>query len=342
VPRISFVRPGRPSLLSAILLSLGHFGVLAMAVGSNACSTRKTAPVEAREAGAIAGLTSEQAAQVLARVGDRAITVGDFVATLEHMDQFDRLRYQAPERRQELLGEMIDVMLLADVAREKGYDKDPLTQQEIREILRDAMLKASRAGLPGPSEVPEVEVRAEYDARRADFRDPERRRISAIVLSGEESANAVLGAAQKATALQWGELVRSKSVDPHAKDSGPADLAGDFGFVAPPGDPRGVNARVPDEVRAAVFEVGAVGEVLRREVKAGGRYYIVKLTSKTPPHDRSFEEAERAIRVRLAQAKIHAREEALIDELRKQYPVQIDEAAMSEVNVELPRHDGGS
>src|ERR1700722_2653054 len=86
-------------------------------------------------------LTAEQAAQVLARVGDRTITLGDFEAALEHMDEFDRLRYQAPERRKELLGEMIDVMLLADEARDKGYDKDPVTQQEIREILRDAVLK---------------------------------------------------------------------------------------------------------------------------------------------------------------------------------------------------------
>ena len=38
-------------------------------------------------------LTPEQAAKVLAKVGDKTITLGDFVATLEHMDQFDRLRY---------------------------------------------------------------------------------------------------------------------------------------------------------------------------------------------------------------------------------------------------------
>jgi DNA-directed RNA polymerase subunit F len=100
-------------------------------------------------------LTPEQAAQVLARVGDRTITLGDFEAALEHMDQFERARYQSPERRKELLGEMIDVMLLADEARAKGYDKDPVTQQELREILRDAMLKKAREGVPAPNEIPE-------------------------------------------------------------------------------------------------------------------------------------------------------------------------------------------
>jgi peptidyl-prolyl cis-trans isomerase C len=316
--------------------------LFALATATVACSTRKSATLELREGGAqSAGISPEQSAQVLARVGERTVTVGDYVAALEHMDQFDRMRYQAPERRQELLGEMIDVMLLADLAREKGYDKDAITQQEIREILRDAMLRNARDGLAGPSEIPEVAVRAYYDAHRADFRDPERRRASAIVLSGESADIAVLDAAKKATALQWGGLVRAKSVDPRAKAAVPADLAGDFGFVSPPGDPSGTNSRVPEEVRTALFEIPNVGEVLPRLVKSGARYYVVKLTSKTEPHDRTFEEAQRAIRVRLAQDAIRAKEESLLGELRKQYPVQIDEAALGEVKVELPRSDGG-
>src|SRR5579859_7637698 len=82
--------------------------------------------------GASSLLTPEQAAKVLARVGDRTITLGDYVAALEHMDQFDRLRYQSSERRKELLKEMIDIELLANEARAKGYDKDPLAEQQVR------------------------------------------------------------------------------------------------------------------------------------------------------------------------------------------------------------------
>ncbi len=315
---------------------------LVVALSTGGCRARQGSPPEQQDARAVAGLTAEQSAQVLAKVGDRAITVGAYVAALEHMDQFDRMRYQAPERRQELLDEMIDVMLLADVAREKGYDKDVIAQQEIREILRDAMLKRTREGLPSPNEIPEADVRADYEAHRDDFRDPERRRVSAIDVSGEANGAAVLEAAKKANPVQWGELVRAKSTDPRAKEGGPADLAGDFGFVGPPGDPRGSNPHVPEELRAAVFEIARVGDVLPRLVKSQGRSFVVKLSGKTPAHDRTFEEAERAIRVRLAQNKIRAREAALVDELRQHYPVQIDEAALSEVRVELPRTDGGA
>src|SRR5262249_45583676 len=104
------------------------------------------------------GLTAEEAAQVLARVGDHTITLGDYVAALEHMSQFDRMRYRAPERRKDLLREMIDVMLLADEARERGYDKDPITEQEIREIIRDAYFARAREAAPTPAEIPDQEV----------------------------------------------------------------------------------------------------------------------------------------------------------------------------------------
>src|SRR5262249_12489665 len=160
---------------------------------------------------------------VLARVGEHTITVGDFAAALTHMDQFDRMRFQAPERRKELLREMIDVTLLADEAREKGYDKDPETEEAGRQVLRDAVLEKAREGAPTPSDVPAEEVRAYYDAHRADFRDPERRRISLIVLASDAGAAAVLDVAAKATATQWGQLVRTKSVSPQAKASVPLD-----------------------------------------------------------------------------------------------------------------------
>lgn len=287
------------------------------------------------------GLSPEESAQVLARVGDRTITLGDYVAALRHMDQFDRLRYQAPERRKELLGEMIDVMLLADEARAQGYDKDPLAEQEIREILRDAYLEKAREGAAAPADIPADEVRAYYGAHKSDFHDPERRRLSAIVLSSQGAAAAALEAAKTATAAQWGEIVRAKSIDPQARAAVPVDLAGDLGFVSPPGDERGGNARIPVEVRAGGFEIPAVGGVLPHVVPASGKFYVVKFTGKADPHDRSYADAERSIRVKLAQDKLHARQESLVDELRKQYPVKIDEAALAAVKVEAPSPDAG-
>ncbi len=284
-------------------------------------------------------LTPEQSAKVLAKVGDRTITLGDYAAALEHMDNFDRLRYQSPERRKELLTEMINVELLAREATLKGYDKEPAAQQEIRAILRDAMLKEARKGAPSPADVPENEVRAFFDAHKADYKDPERRRASMIVLPTEAAAKDVLEQAKKTQgptlATQWGELVRSKSIDPQAKANVPTDLVGDMGMVSPPGDGRGENTRIPEEVRAGLFEIAKLHDVLPRVVPAESRFYVVRFTQKTDAHERTYQEAERAIRVKLAQDKIRAKEDELLGQLRVKYPVVVDDKVLATVRVDL-------
>jgi peptidyl-prolyl cis-trans isomerase C len=296
-----------------------------------------------------AAVTPEQAAKVLAKVGDHNITLGDFVAALEHMDQFDRLRYQSPERRRELLSEMINMQVLADEAIAKGYDKDPQTQQEIRGILRDAMLAEAHKGAPTPNEISEADARAYYDKNRGAFKDSERRRLSVIVLLDEAAANAVAEAAKKTSgsgtagggAAQWGELVRTKSVEPGAKANVPVDLVGDVGLVSPPDDVQAEpNAKVPPEVRAAVFQLAKIGDVTEKPIKASDhKFYIVRLTQKTDAHERTYAEAERSIRVKLVQEKIREKEEALLAQLKTTFPVQIDDAVLATVRVDLP--EGG-
>lgn len=322
-----------------VLTAIAGLGVAGAVLSVSGCKSCESGPsgneVDSGHAQPTS-LTPEQAKQTLARVGDETITLGDYAAALEHMDQFDRLRYQSPERRKELLDEMITVQLLAKEASAKGYDKDPLARQELRAILRDSMLAEARKSAPVPADVPESEARAWFEAHRAEYKDPERRRLSVIVLRDEATARDALAAAKKSpTSTQWGEVVRAKSIDPQARANVPVDLAGDLGIVSPPGDPRGENTRVPDEVRAAAFEIAELGGIADKVVASRGKFYVVRLTQKIAPHERTFEEAERSIRVKLAQDKLRAKEDELIAELRKTVKVAVDEAALATVKVDM-------
>jgi parvulin-like peptidyl-prolyl isomerase len=303
------------------------------------CNERALDRAKNADAGPTAGgLTPEQAMRVLAKVGDRTITLGDYAATLERMDQFDRLRYQSPERRKELLEEIIDAELLAQDARQKKLDQQPETQQAIRQILRDALLAEARRGLPPPAEIPADEVRAYFESHRDDFREPERRRVAHIVVKDKDTANKVLALAKKANAREWGELFLRHSLDAPKKGSpaAPVELSGDLGIVGPSGDARGDNPRVPAAVRAAVFELAAPGDVLGHPVQAEGGFHIVRLVGKTDAHERSLSDADRSIRVALLQARITEREKKLEDDLRKQFPVTVDEQALAKVEVPRP------
>ncbi|APR99244.1 peptidyl-prolyl cis-trans isomerase [Pajaroellobacter abortibovis] len=284
-------------------------------------------------------LTAAQAHQVLARVGDKNITLGDFNELLEQMDRFTRLRYEDMTSRKRLLTEQIHIELLAQEAKAKGYDRDPMVQQEIRSILRDAMLQEGRKETLSPEAIPEEEVKAYFQQHQRDFREPERRRISAIVLRQEEEANRVLSKVLKVDIPSaWGKLVRTYSIKRENVQRVPLDLSGDLGFVDPPEETRPSSSEVPPAVRAAIFEVDQVGHVLTRVVHGeDGRFYILLLNQKTPPRQRSYEETSRLIRVRLAQEKIRARDTQTIEKLKQKYPVRLDEAALSRVSVELPK-----
>ena len=294
------------------------------------------APEAGSTAEPVGGLTPDQAAKVVAKVGDRVITLGDFARTLERMDPFDRLRFQTKERRRELLTEMIDVELLAQEARRRGIDKRPEVEDALRQLYRDALLQKLRDGMPPPAAVPAEEVKAYYDANIDRYNEPERRRVSAIVMTNKAEAEKVLKLAQKAKdAKEWGELFLKNSVTaPKGKGpNDPVDLAGDLGIVGPPDDAKGGNVKVPDAVRAAAFKLAAKDAVADALVEAEGKFYIVRLAAVTPGHKRTLQEADRSIRVAILQDRMQGMEKRLDAELRAKFPVQIDDKALAAVKL---------
>lgn len=305
---------------------------------SNAPAPVASASVAPPASAAPFQLSDEQAAQVLAKVGEHTITLGDYVAALERMDTFERLRYQSADRRKLLLKEMIDVQLLADEAKRRGLDKLPETEERLRQVLRDELMKEVRRSVPSASELPEADVRKYYDEHRAEFSDPERRRVSHIAAGNRAVAEKLLEKAKAASAAEWGAMVRENSITPVPKELGsmPVELAGDLGIVGPPGHPRGGNPRVSEAVRAAAFKIEKTGEVLPEVVEDKGKFEIVRLTAITPARDRTFAESERSIRVTLVQELVKQKEAELDKELRARFPVTIDEAALGKIQAKPP------
>lgn len=297
------------------------------------CDKRPEGGSGAAASASVGVLSPELAARVLARVGDRSITLGEYVAALERMDRFERVRYQSPERRRRLLDEMIDVELLAGEARRRGLDREPEVRARIDQVLRELVLLELREGLPGPEAVPEAEVRAHYAKHRDDFSVPERRRLSVIVVASRPEAERLLAAARAASPAAWGELVRKHSLRRDPAGEGADELLGDVGFVTLPGTSAEPEGAVPEAVRRAGFAIGEQGEVFPEVVEADGRAYLVRLVTRTAPGVRTYAEAERSIRVTLVQQRIREAEAQLERELRQRFEVAIDEAALARVNL---------
>lgn len=346
--RILADRSRRPSAWAIAPLLAGFF-----ATTLSGCSCEDPASVSASdERDPVTGLTQSEAGEVLVTVGKRAITLGDFVATLVRMDRFERLRYQSEAGQKKLLDEMIEVELLAQEAERRGLDKDPKVELRLQQALRDELLRTVEARLPAAEEISEREVREYYEAHRAEFKEPERRRVLLIKVGSEslgkevlekalrESGSGAPGAGSSGAGPSgkvWAELARKYSLEnSQARKGDPEEFAGDVGFVSSPKEERGQNDAVPDEARAGVFEIQKIGGVLPRLIPEGKFFYIVRLGGISPARDRTVQEADRAIRIELRRQKFLEAEKKLEADLRKKYPVKIDEAAIEKFTAAAP------
>ena len=326
----------RPSSLLQCWLLVGCWAG-SLAIGGCSGCQRDEAPSKPAKEASDGGveLTAEQRSQVLARVGGRVITLGEYEAVLRRMDRFERLRYQSADRRMDLLKEMVDVELLAGEAERRGLDKRPKTQQRIQQALRDEVLRRVRAEVPDAAAIPEGEVRDYYDRHREEFYEPERRRVAHIVMRSRPQALKVLEEARGASPEQWGRLVRQYSLEKAPAGRGiPPELAGDLGIVSRPGDP-GSAPQVPAAIREAVFTIDEPGGVSDQLVSADGKFHIVRMTSRTSARQRSYQEAERAVRVSMVRRKVEEAEKKLEAELRRRYPVTIDEQALKKLEASV-------
>lgn len=298
-------------------------------------------------------MAPEVAERVLAKVGKREITLGDYVMALERLDPLERLRYQTPERRKLLLDEMINVELLAREAERLGLHQEPRTRAAVDQLLRQEMLRRLRAELPAASDIPRSEVQEYYAANRAAFRTPRRRRVAVIATREFSRAKLALAEAVRADPPTWGELVeRHSDLEVHKQISSKEStqnaaskpskktaiaattLAGDLGMVAEPSAPR-ENARVPGPVRAAAFEIPEAGGVFSKVITSGRLHFVVRALAEVPSRQRSLEEAETQVRTRLVQQSLQRAERRLDAQLAKRIEVTVDETKL--VDLQLPQ-----
>jgi peptidyl-prolyl cis-trans isomerase C len=321
-------RPRRLAVAFAVLLAA------ASAPGCDGCSSVEPAP-GAADAGA-SRLTPEQAGQVLARVGERVITLGDYAAALERMDPFERMRYQTEDRRQALLDEMINVELLAREAERRGIDRRPETIELVRQYQRDELLARLRASLPRPEDIPAADVSQYYQEHRAEFQEDELRQAAQIVVNDAALARRISAEARGASPDRWRELVQK--YDPAASavsgdtspELPPLAVPGDLGYLsAVPDEP--VDS-VPPAVRAAVYKLERAGEVSAEPVESGGRFHVVRLVAVQPARLRSLAEVDVSIRTRLIEVRREQAERELIERARQSTVVKVDPAALEHVD----------
>jgi peptidyl-prolyl cis-trans isomerase C len=300
--------------------------IIVLAVAAASCSK------EAGETPAIEdewpqhGLTEVQANEVLAKVGDRTITVGELADRLASQSPYLRARFESPERRKEFLDNLIRFELLVFEANRRGYADKP----EIKRARRNAMIQQLiKKEVDEPLEALEItdeEIKAIYDANPLEFDRLAQVRASDIFIKDRAAAKTLLASAKKTDLAGFRKLARERSEDEKTKGGG-----GDLRFfeAVGQGDP-------PAAIRQAAFSLDKVGAVHSELVEEGDGYHIIMLTGKRAGVTRTYEQAKRAIRHKLTREKKDAAMEALTERLRKQIDVEVDYEALNSIEVDIP------
>lgn len=279
------------------------------------------------------GLTAEQAGQTLAKVGDRTITVGELADEIASKGPFLRARFNSPERRRELLDQMIRFELLAQEADRAGYDDRPDVQRTRKQILIRRFLKQQYEDRIRLEDVTDAEVAAYYEAHRDEFNKPEQVRASQILIRDRATAQRVLrqvleDPADVSTFRQLAER--------HNEDAESRDRFGDLRFFSRPEQRQADEPDVPPAVATAAFSIATIGGVHPELVETDRGFHIVKLTGRRAALSRTLEEASRPIRHRLWRERREQAIEGLVERLRGEADVEEHLELLSEVRIDAP------
>jgi peptidyl-prolyl cis-trans isomerase C len=227
---------------------------------------------------------------VIARVGDRMITTGDFKRYLERNAGTD-LAQMMPEVSSALLDQYLEEVLLSEFAAAHGVEAsaekialavrtDPgSTVIEKRDEMRRNMLigrLSAEIQMPGESQ-----VRDHYQQHLADFKTGEEVHVKQILVHDEKLANDIAVRLQKGAGFE--QQSSEFSLAPNAKKGG------DIGYVS--------RGELPKVFEDEIFSLrpGSISKVIGTD----STFHIFKVDDHRSPGIVDFATAEPVIRERI-------------------------------------------
>ncbi len=274
------------------------------------------------------GLTPEQASKVVAKVGEKTITVGDVTRHINRLHPYIRRRWAAPEKRKEFLEKLVRVEILSQEAERLGLADDPEVQRTVKQVMIRLMIKEDLEKEIFPENIKEEILETKYQEDIGKYHRPAQVRLSHIVLKTRQAAEKLMADLHKKAkdARYFRKKARELSIDEKSRERG-----GDVGYVSDPEEPRDDEADVPEVVVEAAWELKKNGEIGATVVASDQGFHIVKMTNKRPEMKRSFESVKRMIESRLLREKRGEAMDQFIEELKSKSKIEIYEANLEKL-----------
>lgn len=283
------------------------------------------------------GLTPEQAAKVVAKVGDREITVGEVTEQINRLSPYIRRRWAAPEKRKEFLQKLIRIELLSQEAERQGLAEDPEVQRTVKQVMIRLMVKNDLEKELLPTSIEEEKLKAEYEKEFDKYHRPAQIRASQVVVATEDEAKKLIAdlKAHSEDRKYFRQKAKELSLDADTKDRG-----GDLGYFSKPEERRDDEPEVPKNVAEAAWKLEKIGDLTETPLKSQRGYHVIKLTNKKPEMNRSFESVKRLIENRMLREARRDMMDKFIEDLRAKAKIEIfdENLAKVEIKADPPGH----
>lgn len=313
-------------LLTAVLL--GAF-LLAQAHAESPAAGAVKAPLQTAPAAKAPTPLKAPAADknVVARIGNRVITINDFNKILGFYDPEQRKMIEKnPQAKPTLLWQTVQGMVLADLARQKGFDKKPEVKGQLELIANNFLAyQFLQKEVLSKVTVSDKEAKSYYDKNIELFKAPEQVKARHILIqvpkeaSEEDKKKLKEKAEELLKKVQAGEdfakLAEANSDDPGTKAKG-----GDLGFFSK-------GAMVPAFEQAAfALKPGEVSGV----VESDFGYHIIKVDEKKEAVVEPYDTVKDKVRQQALREKQEARVTEYVEKALKDAKVMINPEALAE------------
>jgi len=265
---------------------------------------------------------------VLAEVGGKKLEAKVLEEQIANLPpQMQMMLVQNPQIKKQFVERWVDTNLLALEAQKTKLDQDPAVKNKLDEaktfiLAQEYVMKEIEKKI----NVTDAEVKAYFEKNKAEFSEPESVKASHILVKVPQDADekAWKDAEAKIKDIKkkldggadFAKLAQEMSDDPGSKAKG-----GDLGFFS--------KGRMVPEFEAAAFALKP-GEV-SQPVKTPFGYHLIKVVEKKDAHEKSFDEVKDQVKQNLLNQKRREALDAMLLNLKKQYPVKINETAIDEI-----------
>jgi len=272
---------------------------------------------------------------VVARFAGRALHATEVEARLRALPEGIRSRIGSLEARKAFVEELVREQLLARLAEEKSYQRDPEFAKRYAEELGSFYLQKEFEEPEGRKAPTEDEVRKYFEEHRAELSRPERARIALIAFKVSSPSEREKKRAQARAALAearakakdyygFGNVARARSEDARTRAAG-----GEVGYASRE-DLAGLYG---PELAQAAFEMKTPNEIRDAVVEAAEAFYLLKFLGREAAYEPRFEALRDSLRARLASERRAADRKRFLDDLWKRADVKIDDEVVRGLTV---------